>query len=55
MVLDSVGAAYTLPSFWHHFGWGLTKGGLEGEGPQRTQGKANGISKVCTGLHSEGT
>lgn len=50
MVLAPVVAACTLPDLWHHFGWILCKGVLEGVGPQENFGMGhafNNLSAVC--------
>ena len=38
VVLAPDRAASTLPGLWHHFGWALAKGVLEGAGPQEKMG-----------------
>lgn len=38
-----------LPGLWHHFGWTLAKGILDGAGPQ-DNGKVHNVSKMFVGL-----
>ena len=50
VVLAPVKTACMLTGFWHHFGWALAEGVLEGAGEHR--GRASGaikVHKVCCG------
>ena len=50
-----IGAAYTLPGLWYHFGWLLAKGILEEVGSWENMGdRVCDISKVSTSLLQEG-